>query len=92
MANLSVEFPDKDDFYRWLKEAFKELMLETETKKSNPIKPPVEYKTIEELAAQLRVTKVTLNKRRKEGLPSVKIGHRRLYDPVEVEKYLSRQK
>ena len=88
MQQLNLSYPDKEDFKLWFNEAKKEILDEVMQVVSSKIKPPIEYKTRQEICEKYHISLVTLHERTKEGLPSLKIGKRRLYNFAEVEKYL----
>jgi len=87
MQQLNLVLPDKENFQLWLKEVKQEIIREIRSEVIENKKPKVEYKTRSEIANTYRISLVTLNERTKEGLPSIKIGKRRLYDPLQVQKY-----
>lgn len=89
MQQLNLNYPDKEDFRLWFNEAKREILDEVLQVVSSKLKPSVEYKTRQEICEKYHISLVTLHERTKEGLPSFKIGKRRLYNPVEVEKYLN---
>lgn len=47
-----------------------------------------EYLTKSEIARLLKVSEVTIDRWRKEGLPSIKVKRKVLFNPDEVEKWL----
>lgn len=49
------------------------------------------YVTIVELAENLKVTEQTIRNWMKEGLPSIKIGRARRYEPEAVQKWIDDQ-
>jgi hypothetical protein len=87
MQQLNLVYPDKEDFQLWLKEIKQDIIREIRSEVLPKEKPRVQYKTRSEIAKDLRISLVTLHNHTVNGLPSVKIGKRRLYDPVQVEKY-----
>jgi|GEM_PF-1388410 len=91
MQHLNLVFPDKEDIQLWLKEVKQELIREIRSEVIETRKPRIEFKTRAEIAQDYRISLVTLHARTKEGLPSVKVGKRRLYDPVQVQKYFDEQ-
>ncbi|HEY0652244.1 MAG TPA: hypothetical protein VGD65_03910 [Chryseosolibacter sp.] len=87
MQHLNVSLPEKSDFQAWLQDLKQEIISEIKNEVLAKQKPNVVYKTRSEIAKEFRISLVTLHERTKEGCPSIKIGKRRLYNPVEVEKY-----
>lgn len=70
-----------------VEELFQKFLGEYRNKFGPKEKPPINYKTRHEIAKDLRISLVTLHQHTLNGLPSIKIGKRRLYDPVQVQKY-----
>jgi hypothetical protein len=89
MQHLNVYLPDKTDFQSWIQEIKAEIIkeLKDEMSSKKEIKPV--YKTRAEIAREFRISLVTLHERTKEGLPSIKIGKRRLYESAAVQKYFA---
>lgn len=87
MINYNLQLPSLDD----LEELFNRLIKEQSGKivaTPKPTESPISnLLTRIELAKKLSISLPTLNKHTKEGLPSIRIGKRRLYDPFEVAKY-----
>lgn len=92
MQQLNFALPDKDDFQRWLKEIKQEIIIELKKEMNSDKKTERHYLTRAQMAERFQISLVSLHHRTTQGLPSIKIGKRRLYDPVEVEKYLNSQK
>jgi hypothetical protein len=49
----------------------------------------VDYKTRKEIASKYRISLPTLHKHTLDGMPSFKVGKRRLYNPVDVAEYIA---
>jgi hypothetical protein len=92
MQQLNLSLPEKSDFRSWLNEVKQELIAEIKNELVAKQKPEVVYKTRAEIAREFRISLVTLHERTKEGLPSIKVGKRRLYNPLEVQKYFEQHK
>ncbi|MCA6381195.1 MAG: helix-turn-helix domain-containing protein [Cytophagales bacterium] len=86
MQHLQIQFPDQNDVKSLLKEVKLELLKEVQALEISK-EPKVEYLTRQEIANKYRISLPTLHKHTTSGLPSIKIGKRRIYDPVEVAKY-----
>ena len=87
MQQLNVFLPEKSDFQKWIEDIKHEIIREIKEEVLAKQKPDVVYKTRNEIAKEFRISLVTLHERTKEGCPSIKVGKRRLYNSVEVEKY-----
>lgn len=92
MQQLNFALPDKEDIHRWLKEIKQEIIIELKKEMSVEKKSDIQYLTRAQMAKKFQISLVSLHHRTAQGLPSIKIGSRRLYDPIEVEKYLNSQK
>jgi prophage antirepressor-like protein len=92
MQQLSVLLPEKADFQLWLKEVKQEILQEIRKEAQAENKTQTEYLTRKEIAKKYKISLVTLHQRTIQGMPSIKIGGRRLYNPIEVEKYLTELK
>lgn len=93
MQSLNLVFPDKEDFKLWLNEVKQELIHEIKREVlTNKEQDSRQYMTRAEIAKKYRISLVSLGKRDKEGLPSIKMGKRRLYDPQLVEAFIKRRK
>lgn len=87
MLNYNLQLPSLDDFEQLFHRLIKEQSGKIEAT-SKPTESPVSnLLTRKEMAEKLRICLATLNKHTKEGLPSRRVGKRRLYDPFEVAKY-----
>lgn len=89
MQSLNVVLPDKEDFQRWIREVKQEIILELRKEMILEKKAEPEYLTRKEIAQRYKISLVTLHMRTVQGMPSIKVGKRRLYNPIEVEKYLN---
>lgn len=87
MQQLNFVLPEKSDFQSWLQEIKLEIIKELRSEVVATKQPEVVYKTRAEIAKEFRISLVTLHERTKEGLPSIKVGKRRLYNPAEVKRY-----
>ena len=90
MQSLNLVLPDKEDFQLWLKEVKLEIIQELRKEVlAEKRKKDVQYLTRKEIASKYKISLVTLHQRTLQGMPSIKVGKRRLYDPEQVEKYLN---
>lgn len=87
MQQFNLVLPEKSDFHSWLQEIKQEIIKEIREEVTATKTPKAVYKTRTEIAKEFRISLVTLHERTKEGLPSIKVGKRRLYNPEEVKKY-----
>lgn len=87
MTHLNLNLPDKEDFRMWLMEVKNEMLQEIRREVSEKSKPQLRYITRKEIAIKYKISLVTLHALTTNGMPSIKVGKRRLYDPDEVEKY-----
>jgi Helix-turn-helix domain len=92
MQSLNVVLPDKEDFQRWIKEVKQEIILELRKEIVFEREPEPEYLTRKEIAERFKISLVTLHHLTVRGLPSLKVGKRRVYDCKAVEKYLKSKK
>lgn len=82
---------DRNDLRSMLEEIAEKLRKSDITKESASKKETAKrkvYLTRREVSKMLNISLVTLGKRQREGLPSIVIGKRRLYDLEAVEKYI----
>ncbi len=86
MQHLQIQFPDHNDVKSLLKEVKLELLQEVTFLKTQK-DPETEYMTRQETAKKYRISLPTLHKHTINGLPSIRIGKRRLYNTVEVANY-----
>lgn len=86
MQHLQIQFPDQNDVKSLLKEVKLELLKEVQALEISK-EAKVEYMTRQEIANKYRISLPTLHKHTVCGLPSIRIGKRRLYNPIEVTKY-----
>ncbi len=86
MQNEQIQFPDQSDL-KLLLDGIKTEILKEVKALGNTKESAVEYKTRQEIVTKYRITFPTLYRHMRAGLFSLKIGKRRLFDPVEVEKY-----
>jgi hypothetical protein len=87
MVNYNLQLPTLDDFENLFKKLIKEQSSKIETNSSLSQSPISNLLTRSQLAKKLSISLTTLHKHTKEGMPSIRIGKRRLYDPFEVAKY-----
>lgn len=82
---------DQDDLRSMVREIFtkdiKPDILEVVSKRTENEKSVGKLKTRAEIAKHYRISLVTLGKHDRSGLPSIKVGHRRLYELEKVEQY-----
>lgn len=92
MQTINIQFPDKNDLLELLKEAKLSIAEEKgdETKDFKTIED-VTILTRHEVASLYRISLPTLHKHTCNGLPSLKIGKRRLYRSDEVKKYFEKR-
>jgi hypothetical protein len=89
MQHLHIQFPDSDDFKKLLKEIKLEIIKEAKAFEGRN-KPTQEYLTRKELCIKYRISLPTLNKLTMlQGLPSIKIGKRRLYSSSAADEYFN---
>lgn len=87
MQHLQIQLPDQEDFKVLLKSIKQELLQEF--KRTSEKKDEDKFLTRSEVAAKYRISLPTLNKHLHCGLPSFRVGKRRLFKPTEVEKYFA---
>jgi hypothetical protein len=82
---------DRNDLRSMLEEIAENLKKSDKTKERASKKETAKrkvYLTRREISKMLNISLVTLGKRQREGLPSIVIGKRRLYDLEAVERYI----
>lgn len=90
MANLTVSFPDPQEFREELSKFKQELFEKIESSSTPQSQTAIKkYLTRYEVAAAYRISLPTLHKHTLAGCPSQKIGKRRLYDPVAVAEFFN---
>jgi hypothetical protein len=87
MLNYNLQLPSLDDFEELFNRLIKEQSRKTEVTPKPSESSVSNLLTRKEMAEKLRICLATLNKHTNEGLPSKRVGKRRLYDPFEVAKY-----
>lgn len=87
----TINYPDTDDIKLWVRQAFLEVLQDFRKEMNSQQNPHFEYKTRAEIASQYKISLPTLNKLTREGLPSIKMGKRRLYRPADVYTYLQKK-
>jgi hypothetical protein len=92
MQSLNVVLPDKEDFQRWIAEVKQEIILELRKEMVLRKDSEPKYLTRKEIAAKFKISLVTLHNLTTKGLPSLKVGKRRVYDYKSVETYLKNRK
>jgi len=91
MMNYNFQLPTEEDFHKLFQKVIESALEKLQKKEpASHIQLP-DYMTRSETAVKCRMSLPTLNKHTKSGLPSVKIGKLRLYDPVKVKEYFDRK-
>lgn len=90
MQHLTITFPDKEDISLLIKDAIRELIPEISKQSSLERKLP-EYLTRAEIVKKYHISLVTLHNHTKQGLPSIKIGKRRLYSCDVIEGHFNKK-
>jgi len=91
MRNISFNFPDEEEISRLIKDAVRELIPELKRQQVLE-KPSPKYLTRQEVVEIYHISLVTLHNHTKLGLPSIKIGKRRLYSCEVIEKHFGNKK
>lgn len=91
MQHQTITYPETEDIKLWVRQAFLEILQDFRKEINSDQNPHFEYKTRKEIAEQYHISLVTLAKLTKSGLPSVKMGKRRLYRPIDVYNYLHKK-
>ncbi len=91
MQQQTIIYPETEDIKLWVRQAFLELLQDFRKEINSEQNPHYEYKTRKDIALQYKISLVTLNKLTRDGLPSVKMGKRRLYRPIDVYNYLHKK-
>lgn len=87
MQHLQIQLPDHEDLKVLLSSLKQEILKEFQN--TSKKKEEDKFLTRSEVATKYRISLPTLNKHLHCGLPSFRVGKRRLFRPVEVAKYFA---
>ncbi len=86
MRHIQIELPDQSELVSLLQEIKLKVLKEAQPS-NDSLFPKRDYLTRSELAHQYRISLPTVHKHIRCGLPSIKIGKRRLFSASAVAKY-----
>ncbi|MCE2974299.1 MAG: helix-turn-helix domain-containing protein [Sediminibacterium sp.] len=92
MREIQFFIPDRQDFielFDEMKNQITEIHKKLESVKYESSSSEVKYLTRQETCLKFRISLPTLDKHIRAGLPSKKVGSKRLFNPNEVEKYFA---
>ena len=92
MRNITINFPDKEEINLLIKNALIDLLPDIAKRSEQQGPPAVQYLTRSEVISKYKISMVTLHTHTVNGLPSIKVGRRRLYDSSVVENYFHKKK
>lgn len=92
MQHLTITFPDREDLSLLIEDALRKILPDIAKHSASSNVDQVEYLTRADVVKKYKISLVTLHNHTKLGLPSIKIGKRRLYQAEIIERHFGNKR